>query len=168
MDMGSNVVKFPFNVSRRAHARKPRTSRNGTPEERAEEHLERKKQPGHDWKPSHKGNNPLRAHVPAMLLAVTGVGMISHRRHGFDPSTLDDRARKEWLEDLRKGAMSARLIASECDKAISRLGGQPNHPTALDMVQSLRIAITVSLAQGKSVDQIFDELEESAERGARS
>jgi hypothetical protein len=24
MDMGSNVVKFPFSVSRRAHARKPR------------------------------------------------------------------------------------------------------------------------------------------------
>jgi hypothetical protein len=31
----SNVVKFPFSVSRRAHARKPRTSENGTPKERA-------------------------------------------------------------------------------------------------------------------------------------
>jgi hypothetical protein len=31
----SNVVKFPFSVSRRAHARKPRASKNGTPEERA-------------------------------------------------------------------------------------------------------------------------------------
>jgi len=31
----SNVVKFPYDVSRRAHARKPRTSKNGTPEERA-------------------------------------------------------------------------------------------------------------------------------------
>jgi hypothetical protein len=33
--MSANVVKFPFSVSRRAHARKPRTSKNGTPEERA-------------------------------------------------------------------------------------------------------------------------------------
>jgi hypothetical protein len=30
-----NVVKFPSTVSRRAHARKPRASINGTPEERA-------------------------------------------------------------------------------------------------------------------------------------
>jgi hypothetical protein len=31
----SNVVKFPYSVSRKAYARKPRTSINGTPEERA-------------------------------------------------------------------------------------------------------------------------------------
>jgi hypothetical protein len=31
----SNVVKFPFSVSRRAHARKLRASKNGTPEARA-------------------------------------------------------------------------------------------------------------------------------------
>jgi hypothetical protein len=29
------VVKFPFAVSRRAYARRPRKSKNGTPEERA-------------------------------------------------------------------------------------------------------------------------------------
>jgi hypothetical protein len=31
--MDSNVVKFPFSVSRRAHARRARISKNGTPEE---------------------------------------------------------------------------------------------------------------------------------------
>jgi hypothetical protein len=30
----SSVVKFPYSVSRRAHYRRPRTSKNGTPEER--------------------------------------------------------------------------------------------------------------------------------------
>jgi hypothetical protein len=30
-----NVVKFPFDVARGAHSRKPRRSKNGTPEERA-------------------------------------------------------------------------------------------------------------------------------------
>jgi hypothetical protein len=30
-----NVVKFPYSVSRRAHSRRPRWSKNGTPEERA-------------------------------------------------------------------------------------------------------------------------------------
>ncbi|MGY3344697.1 MULTISPECIES: hypothetical protein [unclassified Bradyrhizobium] len=31
----SNIVKFPYDASRRVHARKPRRSKNGTPEERA-------------------------------------------------------------------------------------------------------------------------------------
>jgi hypothetical protein len=31
----SNVIKFPFSVSRKVHARKPRASKNGTPEQRA-------------------------------------------------------------------------------------------------------------------------------------
>jgi hypothetical protein len=35
MTMESNVVKFPSGVSRKAHSRKPRKSKNGTPEERA-------------------------------------------------------------------------------------------------------------------------------------
>jgi hypothetical protein len=30
-----NVVKFPYNASRRVHSRRPRWSKNGTPEERA-------------------------------------------------------------------------------------------------------------------------------------
>jgi hypothetical protein len=29
------IYKFPYNVSRRVHSRKPRRSKNGTPEERA-------------------------------------------------------------------------------------------------------------------------------------
>jgi hypothetical protein len=33
--MTAQIVKFPFSVSRKAHARKPRASKNGTPEERA-------------------------------------------------------------------------------------------------------------------------------------
>jgi hypothetical protein len=31
----SNVVKFPYDASRHVHSRKPRRSKNGTPEERA-------------------------------------------------------------------------------------------------------------------------------------
>ena len=33
--MTANIIKFPHSVSRRAHSRKPRRSKNGTPEERA-------------------------------------------------------------------------------------------------------------------------------------
>jgi hypothetical protein len=35
MNTETNVVKFPYAIARRAHARKPRWSKNGTPEERA-------------------------------------------------------------------------------------------------------------------------------------
>jgi hypothetical protein len=31
----TNIVKFPYNACRRVHSRKPRISKNGTPEERA-------------------------------------------------------------------------------------------------------------------------------------
>jgi hypothetical protein len=59
MAMDSNIVKFPYDVSRRVHSRKPRKSHNGTPEERAAKAAagipkERKRRPkrpitGHDW-----------------------------------------------------------------------------------------------------------------------
>lgn len=35
MIMSNNVVKFPYDASRRVHSQKPRRSKNGTPEERA-------------------------------------------------------------------------------------------------------------------------------------
>jgi hypothetical protein len=35
MNMDSNIVKFPYGVSRTVQSRKPRRSKNGTPEERA-------------------------------------------------------------------------------------------------------------------------------------
>jgi hypothetical protein len=35
MTMDSNIVKFPYSASRRVHSKKPRRSKNGTPEQRA-------------------------------------------------------------------------------------------------------------------------------------
>jgi hypothetical protein len=35
MTMDSNIVKFPYSASRRVHSKKPRRSKNGTPEERS-------------------------------------------------------------------------------------------------------------------------------------
>jgi hypothetical protein len=39
MIMANNVVKFPYDACRRVHSQKPRRSKNGTPEERAEDSL---------------------------------------------------------------------------------------------------------------------------------
>jgi hypothetical protein len=33
--MSENIIKFPYDACRRVHSRKPRRSKNGTPEERA-------------------------------------------------------------------------------------------------------------------------------------
>jgi hypothetical protein len=35
MNGQTNIVKFPYNVSRCVHSKNPRASKNGTPEERA-------------------------------------------------------------------------------------------------------------------------------------
>ena len=107
--MSGIVLKFPSDVSRRAHARKPRTSKNGTPEERAtavpvasEQQPARTCQPGHAWKPNHKGNNPLRAPFTAVSRAVTLVGKVIYRRHGFDPNELCEGVRSMWVTALRE------------------------------------------------------------------
>jgi hypothetical protein len=115
----ATIFKFPHDVSRRAFARMPRNSKNGTPEERTA------KQPGHDRKPNHSGNNPLRARLASVSIAITMVGKAAvYRRHGFDPATLSDCERRVWLEDLQDGARDARQIAHECDEAILLLGGE--------------------------------------------
>ncbi len=89
-----------------------------------------------------------------------------HRRHGFDPSTLDHATKTGWLTDLRDGAKNARQIADQCDEAVVRLGGQLKHPTASQFFQALRADFLKAFAAGMNVDEIFDQLErEAGERG---
>src|SRR5438477_8965945 len=115
-----SVIKFPYSASRRVHSKKPRRSKNGTPEERAaraaadaakmplasvvdlsriearsREDVDRRKLRG----------SPLRDKVPLISFAVTIVGkMCTADLKGEDlPS---DTA--GWREELRTGAAAAR------------------------------------------------------------
>jgi hypothetical protein len=119
--MTATIFKFPYDASRRVYSRRPRTSKNGTPEERAT--ARPAVQPGHDRKPNHEGNTPLRAPFTAVSRTVTLVGKIIYRRHRFDPDKLCEGVRAGFLADLRDGASKARYIADQADMAIEYLTG---------------------------------------------
>ena len=123
MTMTSNVVKFPYDACRRVHSRKPRRSKNGTPEERAakagaaqgspaavvelatNETTDRRKLRG----------NPLRESYGLISPAVTIIGKIytaNLRQDGW----WDTAITENWLQTLEGGAAAARYVADELDK----------------------------------------------------
>jgi hypothetical protein len=171
--MTAEIITLPYSVTRRANSRKPRRSKNGTPEERAaksappaaildmdDDRLDGRRR-GIGKK--HSGDNPLRAMFLAMQDSVTIVGKVVYRRHGFDPSTLSPSVRREWQATLRDGAKQARSIADEFDGAIRALGGSPPKvATTLEFFKAMKAALIAEFNAGKSLDQIFDRLEREA------
>jgi hypothetical protein len=124
--MSAEIIKLPYSVTRGAFSRKPRRSKNGTPEERAAKapplatiiDMSRgdARMDGRG-----KGANPLRSKVIAVSFAASIVGKVVYYRHGFDPSQLDPATKELWLAHLRSAAQEARYIADEMDNAIGRL-----------------------------------------------
>ena len=169
MSMDSNILKFPFAVSRRAHARRPRKSINGTPEERAA------KAPAAEKRP--QNSNPLRAKIVAVSRAVTIAGMVNYQSRdlsGIGPIG------EPHLQELRSAAEEARYLASEFERAAEQLAPSQrgeNHqsakatkaaPTLVEFVQTLKRYFVQEFARGKDVDQIFDGLEESYGRADKA
>jgi hypothetical protein len=122
-----NVVKFPYSVSRRAHYRTPRSSKNGTPEERAarvramqgpparivplasqEPAIDRRKLRG----------SPLREKITSISFAATIVRLMYTADLKREDLPSDAAG---WLEELRNGATTARYVADELDKPAARL-----------------------------------------------
>jgi hypothetical protein len=119
----SNVVKFPYDASRRVHSRKPRRSKNGTPEERAakagavqgapaavielarNETIDRRKLRG----------NPLRESYALISPAVTIIGKIYTAKLRQD-DWWDTAVTENWLQTLEAGATAARYVADNLDK----------------------------------------------------
>jgi hypothetical protein len=114
MTMDSNIVKFPFAVSRRAFARKPRTSMNGTPEERAAKaaaleatpadvvSMSRVRAQAHSEvdRRTLRGS-PLRDCIGAISFGATVVGkMHTAGLRGEPLAAVQTEIRKEWLETL--------------------------------------------------------------------
>lgn len=116
--MSAEIIKLPFSVTRGAHSRKPRKSKNGTPEERAAKaaasasegsvvsishaeevrsQIDRRKLRG----------SPLRDHVAAISFGATVVGNIHTAGLKGQPlATIEPEMRNEWLETL-DGAVQA-------------------------------------------------------------
>jgi hypothetical protein len=139
----SNVVKFPFSVSRRAHARRPRKSINGTPEERAakaaadaaeivqagvvELSVVRADARSTEKRDGRKLRcNPLRATFAPISPAVTIVGRMrtAENKDIGALSELCPAVTKRWANVMRAGAESARIVADELDRAVEHLLAQ--------------------------------------------
>jgi hypothetical protein len=161
----SNVVKFPFSVSRKEHAREPRASKNGTPEERAAKHVPSKK--SEPW----GQHNPLRAKIVAVSRAATIAGRVIYQSRdlsGIGP--LGERHSQE----LRSAAKQARYLASEFERAAEQLApsqrSDENHqsakaaedgPSLVEFLEKLKAYFVQEFARGREVDQIFDDLKGS-------
>ena len=115
--MTAQIVKFPYSVSRRAHARKLRRSKNGTPEERAAKPAAPVVRP-HGW---NSGHNPLRDKVIRISRAATIVGKVVYGRHNFDAAGLQNSICQQWLDELRDSIADARSMIGDFEKAFATL-----------------------------------------------
>ena len=102
--MSAEIIRLPYNVTRTAHSRKPRRSKNGTPEERAAKieapagvidlspQIDRRK----------LRSSPLRAHVATISYGATVVGKMRTAELRNEPLLeIEPGVRKEWLVILR-------------------------------------------------------------------
>jgi hypothetical protein len=133
-----SVIKFPYDASRRIHSRKPRRSKNGTPEERAAKAaagaatrmpaaIVDLRGPPADHASSTVDrrklrSSPLRDKVAPISFAVTIVGKMCTADLREEPLDLEASANEGWLESLQAGANAARFVADELDKAAETVG----------------------------------------------
>jgi hypothetical protein len=118
--MSNNVVKFPYDASRRMHSRKPRRSKNGTPEERAAKAAALEATPADivpmaDVRAQARSEvdgrklrgSPLRDCIGTISFGATVVGKMHNAGLKGEPlATIRPEIRKEWLETL-DGAVEA-------------------------------------------------------------
>jgi hypothetical protein len=132
-----SVIKFPYDASRRIHSRKPRRSKNGTPEERAAraaaegatrmpaEVVDLRARPADDASSTvdrrKLRGSPLRDKVAPISFAVTIVGKMFTANLRGELLDLEAAASEGWLESLQAGANAARFVADELEKAAQRL-----------------------------------------------
>jgi hypothetical protein len=112
--MSNNVVKFPYDASRRMHSRKPRRSKNGTPEERAAKAAallptpadivpmaDVRAQARSEFDGRKLRGSPLRDYVGPISFGATVVGKMHTAGLKGEPlAAIQPEVRKEWLETL--------------------------------------------------------------------
>jgi hypothetical protein len=104
--MSAEIIRLPYSVTRAAHSRKPRRSKNGTPEERAAKAaMETPPADVIDLSPQidrrKLRSSPLRDHVAAISFGATVVGKIRTAELRGEPlAEVQPDDRKEWLETL--------------------------------------------------------------------
>jgi hypothetical protein len=133
--MFNNVVKFPLNVSRKAPARMPRASKNGTPEERAAKAAALETVPADVVSMSHVRaqahsevdrrtlrGSPLRDCIGAISFGATVVGkMHTAGLRGEPLAAIQSEIRKEWLETLDRAFEALATVSVGLTQAMNTL-----------------------------------------------
>jgi hypothetical protein len=135
MTMTSNVVRFPYSASRRVHSKKPRRSKNGTPEERAAKAAELETAPADVVSMSRVRaeahsevdrrtlrGSPLRDCIGAISFGATVVGkMHTAGLRGEPLAAVQTEIRKEWLETLNRAVLALWTVGTGLAQAINTL-----------------------------------------------
>jgi hypothetical protein len=134
-DVHSNIVKFPYSSSRRVHSKKPRLSKNGTPEKRAAKAAAFETTPADvvlisDVRGQARSEidgrklrgSPLRDYIAVVSLGATVVGkMHTAGLKGRPLAAIQSEIRKEWLETLDRATEALGTVGVGLVQAIKTL-----------------------------------------------
>lgn len=134
----SNVVKFPYDACRRVHSRKPRRSKNGTPEERAAKvaavtttpadivPMSRVQERAHSEVDRRKlRGSPLRDCIATISFGATVVGKMHTAGLKGEPlAVVQSEIREEWLETLDRAIGALATVVVGLTQAINTLKAQ--------------------------------------------
>ena len=128
-------VKFPYSASRRVHSKKPRRSKNGTPEERAAKAAALEATPANVVSMSRVRaqahsevdrrtlrGSPLRDCIGAISFGATVVGkMHTAGLRGEPVAAVQTEIRKEWLETLNRAVQALCTVGTGLAQAMNTL-----------------------------------------------
>jgi hypothetical protein len=131
--MTAEIVKFPYSASRRVHSKKPRRSKNGTPEERAGKAAELEATPADIVSMSHVRahsevdgrklrGSPLRDCIGTISFGATVVGKMHTAGLKGEPlAEIEPEIRKEWLETLDRAIGALATVGVGLAEAVKTL-----------------------------------------------
>jgi hypothetical protein len=131
----SNVVKFPYDASRRIHSQKPRRSKNGTPEERAAKAAalfpssadvvpmaDAREQARSEVDGRKLRCSPLRDCIGIISFGATVVGKMHTAGLKGEPlAAIQPELRKEWLETLDRALQVLCTVSTGLAEAMNTL-----------------------------------------------
>jgi hypothetical protein len=152
--MSAEIVKFPYSASRRVYSKKPRQSKNGTPEERAAKAVASEGPPADvvdmsDIRDSgvdrrQLRGSPLREYISAVSFGATIVGkMYTAGLRGEPLAAIEPEVRAEWLEALSLAIAAVETVgmglieARHTLKALSEVSDFPVNLAVPDLGQSV-------------------------------
>src|SRR5258708_25078006 len=133
--MTAEIVKFPYSASRRVHSKKPRRSKNGTPEERAAK-AAALETPSADvvsmWRARAQAHSevdrrtlrgsPLRDCIGAISFGATVVGKMHTAGLKGEPlAAVQTEIRKDWLETLDRAIGALATVGVGLAQAMNTL-----------------------------------------------